>query len=47
MYPDLNNQTFRLNKIIEIRDCFIAEIRETELMNKEVTKCIATIDDFD
>ena len=46
MYPDLNNQTFRLNKIIEIRDYFIAEIRETELMNKKVTKCITTIDYF-
>ena len=39
MYPDLNanlsnDQQFRLNKIIEIKDYFIAEITERELMSK-------------
>ena len=34
VYPDLNNQTFRLNRINEMKDYFIAEIREKELMSK-------------
>ena len=35
MYPNIpNNQQFRLNKINEIKDYFIAEIRERELMHK-------------
>ena len=38
MYPNLNanisnDQQFRLNKIHEIKDYFIAEIRERELMS--------------
>ena len=37
----LNNQQFRLNKINEIKDCFIAEIKERELMSKRLSKCIA------
>ena len=41
MYPDLNanlsnDQQFRLNKIIEIKDYFIAEITERELMSKKL-----------
>ena len=28
VYPDLNNQMFRLNKINEIKGYFIAEIRK-------------------
>ena len=34
VFPDLNNQTFRLNRINEIKDYFIAEIRERQLMSK-------------
>ena len=34
MCPDSNNQTFRLYKINEIKDYFIAKIRERELMSK-------------
>ena len=30
IYPNLNDQKFRLNKINEMKDCFIAEIREKE-----------------
>ena len=30
---NLNNQQFRLNKIIEIEDYFIGEIKERELMS--------------
>ena len=31
---NLNNQQFRLNKISEIQDYFITEIKERELMSK-------------
>ena len=46
MYPNLNanisnDQQFRLNKINEIKDYFIAEIKERELMSKRVGKYIA------
>ena len=37
----LNNQQFRLNKINEIKDYFIAEIKERELMSKRLSKYIA------
>ena len=33
---NLNNQQFRLNKISEIEDYFIAEIKERELMSKKL-----------
>ena len=34
MYPNLNDQQqFRFNKIIEVKDYFIAEIHERELMS--------------
>ena len=34
--PNLNNQHFKLNKISEIEEYFIAEIKERELMSKKV-----------
>ena len=37
-----NDQQFRLNKINEIKDCFIADIRERELMSKNLSKYIAS-----
>ena len=43
----LNNQQFRLNKINEIKDYFIAEIKEKELMSKRLSKYIASFDYFD
>ena len=36
-----NNQQFRLNKIREIEDYFIAEIKERELMSKKLSKYIS------
>ena len=34
MYPNLNDQQqFRLNKINEVKDYFIVEIRERDLMS--------------
>ena len=37
---NLNNQQFRLNKISEIEDYFIREIKERELMSKKLSKYI-------
>ena len=47
MYPNLsanmsNDLQFRLNKRNEIKDYFIAEIRERELMRKNLSKYIAS-----
>ena len=49
MYPDLsatpsNEQQVGLNKINQIKDCFIAEITERELMSKRLSKYIASFD---
>ena len=43
----LNNQQFRLNKINEIKDYFIAEVKERELMSKKLSKYIACCNYFD
>ena len=43
----LNDQQFRLNKINEIKDYFITEIKERELMSKRLSKYIASFDYFD
>ena len=43
IYPNVSNdQQFRLNKINEIKNYFIAEIRERELMSKNLSKYIAS-----
>ena len=53
MYPNLNpislsdQLQFRLNKINEIKDYFVAEIKERQLMSKRLTKYIASFDYFD
>ena len=44
---NLNNQQFRLNKINETKDYFIAEIKERKLMSKRLSKYIASFDLFD
>ena len=38
---NLNNQQFRLKKISEIENFFIAEIKEGELMSKKLSKYIS------
>ena len=48
MYPNLNanisnEQKFRLNKINEIKDYFLAEIRERELIRKNICKYVASL----
>ena len=47
IYPNLNDQQFRLNKINEVKDYFIAEIKEIELISKRLSKYIASFDYFD
>ena len=52
MYPNLSpnlsdDQQFGLNKVNEIRDYFIAEIKERESMSKTLSKYIAFFDYFD
>ena len=42
-----NEQRFRLNKINEIKDYFLGEIRERELISKNLSKYIASLDYFD
>ena len=44
---NLNNQEFRLNKISEIEDYFITEIKERELVSKKRSKYISFFDYFD
>ena len=52
IYLNLNaipskEQQFRLNRIKEIKDCFLAETREKELISKNFSKYIASLDYFD
>ena len=57
MYPNLSEtplniplndqQHFRLNKINEIKDYFVAEIKKRELMSKRLSKYITSFDYFD
>ena len=43
IYPNLNNQEqFRIKKINKIKDCFVAEIKERELMRKRLSKYVAS-----
>ena len=52
MYPSLNliplsdQELFRLNKINEIKDYFVAEIKERELISKRLSNYIASFDCF-
>ena len=52
IYPSLsatpsNEQQFRLNKINGIKDYFLAEVRVGELISKNLSKYIASLDYFD
>ena len=54
IYPNVNatplnanissEEQFRLNKINEIKDYFLAEIRERELISKNISKYIVSLD---
>ena len=45
--PLSNQQQFKLNKINETKDYFVAGIKERELMSKRLSKYIASFDYFD
>ena len=48
IHRNLNDQQqLRLNKINEIKDYFVAEIKERELMSKRLSKYVASLDYFD
>ena len=48
IYPNLSDQQqFRLNKVNEVKDYFIAEIKQRELLSKRLNKYIASFDYFD
>ena len=52
MYPNLDatlssEQQFRLNKINGLKDYFVAEINERELMSKRIGKYITSFNYFD
>ena len=52
IYPNLsvplsNQQQFTPNKINEIKDYFVAEIKETELICQRLSKYITSFDYFD
>ena len=48
IYPNLHDwQQFRLNKINEIKDYFVAEIKERELMSKKLSKYVDSFVYFD
>ena len=48
IYPNLHDQQqFRLNKINEIKDYFVAEIKQRELIKERLCKCIASFHYFD
>ena len=50
MYQNVNisnEEQFRLKKINEIKDYFLAEIKERDLISKKISKYIASLDCFD
>ena len=52
IYPSLSavpstEQQFKVNKINEVKDYFLAEIRQRELISKSISKHIASLDHFD
>ena len=42
-----NEQQFRINKIDEIKDYFLAEIRERGIISQKISKYTASLDYFD
>ena len=42
-----DQQQFRLNKVNEVKDYFIDDIKERELMSERLSKYIASFDYFD
>ena len=46
IYPNLNDQQFRLKRINEVKYYFIAKIKERELISRRLSKYIASFDYF-
>ena len=42
-----NEQQFRINKINEVKDYFLAQVRERELTSRKISKYIVSLDYFD
>ena len=42
-----NEQQFRINKINEVKDYFLAQVRERELTRRKISKYIVSLDYFD
>ena len=42
-----NEQQFKLNKVNKIKNYFLTEIRERELISKNINKYVASLDYFD
>ena len=47
IYSNLSDQQFRLNKFNEIKDYFVTNIKERELVSKRLSKYIASFNYFD
>ena len=47
IYPSFNDQQCRLNRISQVRDSFIGENKERELMMKRFSKYVVFLDYFD
>ena len=46
IYSNLHDQQFRLNKINEIKNYFVAEIKERELMSERLSRYITSFNYF-
>ena len=42
-----NEQQFRINKINEVKDYFLAQVRERELTSRKISKYIVSLNYFD
>ena len=47
IYANLDDQQLRLKKVNDVKDYFIAEIKERKLISKRLSKYIASFDYFD
>ena len=43
LYPNLDNQQFKLDNISKLKDYFISDIKERELMSKNLSKYVVSL----
>ena len=43
LYPNLHNQQFKLDNISKVKDYFISDIKERELMTKNLSKYVVSL----